>query len=91
MFNPKITLGHWRWVKYGINYEILGNNHEEVTLISPVIPTYENHFAVLAVPELLDVYKKAKAVVDSHSSSKMRVDMSELKSAINKLERIHCK
>lgn len=102
MFDPKITPGPWKWDKYGLEYEVIGQDYEEVTLISPVIPNYENHFAVLAVPELLEVYKASKEffaeldkhlnpenIKNTHVAPLLKADR-ELREAIKKLEDIHC-
>ena len=80
MFNPKITEGPWKWVKgyVGCESPLVGKDN---TLICHfgiegvyehclgTEPEEEDMRAIAAVPELLEVYRQAKELVDGINGS----------------------
>jgi hypothetical protein len=103
VFEPKITKGDWVWDQEMFDDEgdDYSGNLPELTNVmwfgsdtmyyptEGVPPNKQDAMAIAAVPELLEVYKAAKVVADTHVSSTMRMSMLKLKSAVGKLEEKH--
>tara|TARA_R110000744_G_C19367560_1_gene562054 strand:+ start:1420 stop:1776 length:357 start_codon:yes stop_codon:yes gene_type:complete len=104
MFNPEITEGNWFMGKE-IPCSISGNPtisighfeadcHYEDTMCeiwSDNIAEYkENAEAIIAVPELLKVYKAAKEYMSIHESEDNERRAGNLAKSIKKLEDMHC-
>lgn len=105
VFDPNITKGDWVWDQEmfddeGDEYRYNGNLPELINVMwfgndemyyptEGTPPNKQDAMAIAAVPELLEVYKAAKVVADTHVSSAARVSMATLKSAVKKLEEKH--
>lgn len=79
MFDPKISKGKWE-IYSAVNSRVLGIFQEDNIIKDP---SSEDWDAVVAVPELLEVYKAAKV------ASKMGLGLFDLEYAIEKLEEKH--
>jgi len=85
IFDPKITKGPW---KLSNGYIVSAKNKNHIGSM------YKNKIAMRAVPELLDVLKAAREVINSSSDegpyfTVSLEDFYFFKSAIDKLDELH--
>jgi len=85
MFNPKTTKGKWI-----IDDGIIKSLDNEVIANANQTHIY-NAKAIVAVPELLEVYKAAKEYMTFHKEEDHTRCRINLDIAIEKLEERHCK
>lgn len=107
MFNPEITEGPWNWKRVDSEKTLFSEDNEKIlwSIVSGCTDlgdedsvfskNKENEKAIASVPELLEVYKKAKEVIDEvylNVPKSVRADeISYLEKAIRKLEERHFK